>query len=217
MESTLHALNNLVNVTTIFNPSPLPTFNQINSFPWHKVDWLLVNEGEALDLYNTFVHKDRDKVRPGTAGPIHEMIAGLSEQPPLSNTNIICTLGEDGVLAVIPRFHKRNALHGSPSFMSFPAVNLQGTTRDTTGAGDCFTGYFVAGLMEFGPHAEVGREIQEEDIARLLKTCVQVHVLSLHLHFTTDLLQAAGMCVEKQGTIDSIPSRNEVETRMSAN
>jgi ribokinase len=217
MESTLYALNNSDNVTIIFNPSPLLTFDQIDSFPWHKVNWLLVNEGEALDLYDALVRKDHDKGTPGTPSPIHELIASLSEQPPLCNTNIVCTLGKDGVLAVIPTLHKRNSAHGSPSFMSFPAAELQGTTRDTTGAGDCFTGYFVAGLMEFDAHAEVGREIQEDDMARILKKCVQVDAQSFRLCFITDFIQAAGMCVEKRGTIDSIPSRDEVEARMSIN
>jgi ribokinase len=75
MESTLYALNNSDNVTIIFNPSPLPTFDQIDSFPWHKVDWLLANEGEALDLYDALVRKDRDKGTPGTPSPMHELIA----------------------------------------------------------------------------------------------------------------------------------------------
>jgi len=179
MESLHYALNNSGNVTTIFNPSPLPRPDEIDKFPWQKIDWLLVNEGEALDLHSVLTHQDQEN---GT--PIRDIIAGLSDQPPLSQTNIICTLGKDGVLAFIPTCHKPKSLHDAPSFMYFPAAKLQGTTRDTTGAGDCFTGYFVQGLMEFDAHAKVGREIREEDVARILKICVQV---GIHCFFWTHL------------------------------
>jgi len=198
MESIHYALNNCRNSVTIFNPSPLPTSEQIDSFPWHKIDWLLINEGEAFDLHHAFTHPDRDISKPNPSISAQELVVGLSAQPPLNKTNIICTLGKDGVLALIPKFHKSSIPHEVSSFMYCPAIELQGETRDTTGAGDCFTGYFVQGLMEFGPHAEVGKEIQELDIAHILKTSVH----------------AAGMCVEKSGTIDSMPTRAEVEARM---
>lgn len=71
--------------------------------------------------------------------------------------------------------------------------------------------------MEFGPQARVGDEIQEQDVATILKTCVQVwSVFPFHVIYLNIYLQAAGMCVERQGTIDSIPARSEVEARMLA-
>ncbi|KAF9456041.1 Ribokinase-like protein [Collybia nuda] len=198
MDSTLYALKNAQNTTIIFNPSPLPSTKEIAGFPWHKVDWLIVNEGETRDLYEAlFGHGNS-----GTTSTMsnRKLIASLSAQSAFASTNIICTLGKDGVLAFIPTFHRRNTMDGSPSFLQLPAAKLQGHVRDTTGAGDCFTGYFVQGLMEHGPHAKVGREIQEHDIVCILKICVQ----------------AAGMCVEREGTIDSIPTRAEVDVRMSS-
>ncbi|KAF8068616.1 Ribokinase-like protein [Lyophyllum atratum] len=201
-ESTLYALNNSKNTTTIYNPSPVPSTDQIKDFPWSKVDWLVVNEGEAEDLYNALCDPEGHHTHPKSGAPRshRELLSILSAQPAFATTNIICTLGKDGVLAFIPSFHRPKTAHEAPSFMHFPAATLHGTIRDTTGAGDCFTGYFVQGLMQFGPHARVGREIREQDIAKILKICVQ----------------AAGMCVERQGTIDSIPTRSEVEARMSA-
>ncbi|GLB45170.1 putative catalyzes the phosphorylation of ribose at O-5 in a reaction requiring ATP and magnesium [Lyophyllum shimeji] len=197
-ESTLYALNNSGNATTIYNPSPMPSPDQIKSFPWNKVDWLIVNEGEAEDLYNALCEPNG---RPAGSVPRshRELLSLLSGQPAFATTNIICTLGKDGVLAFIPAFHRPKTAHEAPSFMHFPAATLQGTIRDTTGAGDCFTGYFVQGLMEFGPGARVGDEIREQDVAKILKICIQ----------------AAGMCVERPGTIDSIPTMSEVEARMS--
>lgn len=203
MDAIHYALNHSGEVTTIFNPSPLPTPGEIDHFPWQKVDWLLVNEGEALDLYKDLVRSEWDNATTisnmSESPPIRELISSLSEQPSLCKANIICTLGKDGVLAFIPTFHKPKSSHDVATFMYFPAAKLQGSIRDTTGAGDCFTGYFVASLMEFGARARVGKEILEDDIAQILKRCVQ----------------AAGMCVERQGTIDSIPTRADVDARMA--
>lgn len=197
LSSTHYALENARRAVTILNPSPLPSKEEILEFPWHKVDWLIVNEPEAYGLYIALSEK---RVKHTGSMSTRELVFELSTQPPLLTTNIICTLGPEGVLAFIPTFHRPEAEHDVPSFMHFPVAKLQGEARDTTGAGDCFTGYFVQGLMEFGPYACVGKEIRETELANILRTCVQ----------------AAGMCVEKPGTIDSIPTRSQVESRMSS-
>jgi len=98
----------------------------------------------------------------------------------------VCTLGAAGVLTW---------LTGGKRLLYLPAVQLQGSVRDTTGAGDCFTGYFVAGLMMrahrgFGP-------LGSHDVAELVRFCSQ----------------AAGMCVEKRGAVESIPLRADVQAR----
>jgi len=194
MQSTHYALQNAKNAAVILNPSPLPSAGEIREFPWHKVDWLVVNETEAEGLYLAMLGTE------GTPSPsvsTREVLSLLSAQPLFKETNIVCTLGADGVLAFIPTFHRTS--HEAPSFIYLPAARLRGEIRDSTGAGDCFTGYFVQGLMEFGSHAVVGKDIKELDITRLLKRCVY----------------AAGMSVEKSGTIESIPTRGEVEERMA--
>jgi len=50
-----------------------------------------------------------------------------------------------------------------------PTVALEGNVRDTTGAGDCFTGYFVASLMQFG-----SKQLSKGDVVELLQLSVQV-------------------------------------------
>ncbi|KAG6900376.1 hypothetical protein C0993_011726 [Termitomyces sp. T159_Od127] len=195
MDSTIYALNKSNNVTTIYNPSPMPSFQEVKDFPWDKIDWLIVNETEAEDLYKIFSGHE-STVNLGKS--CSEILLLLSAQPALATTNVICTLGKDGVLAFIPAFHQQQSEDHAPSFIQLPAAVLQGTTRDTTGAGDCFTGYFVQGLMEFGPQAKPGHGIEESDIVNILKTCVQ----------------AAGICVERPGTIDSVPTMLEVKTRL---
>lgn len=171
MESTIYALLKFDNATTIYNPSPIPSFQEIKDFPWDKIDWLIVNESEAEDLYN-ILSGHGSTVSLGKPGS--DILMLLSAQPVLATTNIICTLGKDGVAAFIPAFHRQNLENCEPSIIQLPAAVLQGTVRDTTGAGDCFTGYFVQGLMEFGPQAKPGYGIGESDIVSILKICVQV-------------------------------------------
>jgi len=212
-ESTLYALDSVRNATTIFNPSPLPTSGQTRAFPWERVDWLIVNEEEARDLHSAL----QDEATPSSP---HALIAALSGLPSFATTNIIYTLGKAGVIAFIPAFHRSERALDSPSFMHFPATELRGAVCDTTGAGDCFTGYFVQGLMELGRLAKVGADVNEITIANILKRCVQAsiynnrHSFSRHT-YPKETVQAAGMCVERPGTIDSIPFRNEVEARLA--
>jgi len=156
----------------IFNPSPLPTPEQIRAFPWEKVHWLVVNEGEARGLFLAFSESTADEI---SSWSNQDLVIALSGLPSFNVTNIICTLGKDGVLAFVPALHRFNPTPDSrfhPLFV--PAAELQNAACDTTGAGDCFTGYFVQGLMEFSPRARVGEEIRERDVANILKTCVQV-------------------------------------------
>ncbi|CAA7270024.1 unnamed protein product [Cyclocybe aegerita] len=242
--STYYALQHAREGTTVvLNPSPLPSEEEIRAFMWHRVDWLLVNEREARGLYGALTNRggkegsarasSSPRINPGGGGGVggsgtgnsmgsptqtlsnRELIARLSALPAFANVNIVCTLGADGVLAFVPAFHRPRTPVEAPSFMHLPAARLiGGVPKDTTGAGDTFAGYFVAGLMEFGEGAWVGRgvghgsdgrvggrgrEIKEADVVRLLKVCVQ----------------AAGMCVEKSGTIESIPTRAQVEERMA--
>lgn len=176
MQSTHYALQNAKNATVILNPSPLPSASEIREFPWHKVDWLVVNETEAEGLYLSM--KGTEGMPPPSVST-RETLTLLSAQPLFKETNIVCTLGADGVLAFIPTFHRPSTHEAPPSFIYLPAAKLRGEIRDSTGAGDCFTGYFAQGLMEFGPHAVVGKDIKELDITRILKRCVYVSVRAL--------------------------------------
>ena len=170
MQSTHYALYNARNATVILNPSPLPSPSEIREFPWYKVDWLIVNEAEAEGLYLSMSGTEEKPPSMST----RELVTLLSALPLLKGTNIVCTLGADGVLAFIPAFHRPIAPDEVPSFIYLPAARLQGEIRDSTGAGDCFTGYFVQGLMEFGPNSTLGKDIKELDIRRILKICVYV-------------------------------------------
>ena len=171
MNSMYYAIHNSVKATIILNLSPLPSEEQIREFPWDRIHWLIINEAEAEGLY----HSIAEVSSPGRKGlSTKELVFELSEQTALRDTNIICTLGSDGVLAFVPTFHRPKTAHEAPSFIHLPAARVMGDVKDTTGAGDCFTGYFVQGLMEYGPRGKVGEDIREHDVARILKSCVYV-------------------------------------------
>ena len=57
-----------------------------------------------------------------------------------------------------------------PIYMPAAPVRDAGV-RDTTGAGDCFTGYLVAGLMQ---RYERGAPMGEAEMTEMLRRCVQV-------------------------------------------
>lgn len=132
--------------TTIFNPSPLPSSQELCEFPWKAVDWLIVNEGEArslaVALHNaqsqTTGPSEMDEDTEATKDPRIGTLSTLHYLPSFATSvNIVCTLGSQGVIALL--------MTGDTLYV--PAAKLNGPVRDTTGAGDCFTGYFVAGLM----------------------------------------------------------------------
>lgn len=154
-EDTLATLSHArsTGATTIFNPSPLPSHEELRSFPWRNVDWLIVNEGEARSLIDAL--KDSPN-QPTTTGD--ETSRGIKDQgmstlyalhhlPTFSSSvNIVCTLGSEGVITLLT----------SGESFHVPAAKLDGPVKDTTGAGDCFTGYLVAGLMESASNEDLG-------------------------------------------------------------
>ncbi|KAF9781283.1 Ribokinase-like protein [Thelephora terrestris] len=179
---------------TIMNPSPLPTPEQTRGFPWGKLNWLIVNEGEARDLLTSVGGSHSidaiELVTPFEGILEHRTVvlsahaigSKLASHPTFKGVNIICTLGAVGLVSFVSLV--RDA--GRKAFY-LPASKLDGPVVDTTGAGDCFTGYFVSGLMSL----EQGHE---EDLIGVLNTSIK----------------AAGICVQRRGTIDSIPLRGEV-------
>ncbi|KAJ7097634.1 Ribokinase-like protein [Mycena epipterygia] len=173
-------------ISTVFNPSPMPTAEELKAFPWHHLTWLIVNSGEALDLCKALgLDVQAASASASAADTAKPLLSRLSSHMP--TTNLVCTLGADGVLAKFTLLREAEPVY-------LPAAKLQGTTRDTTGAGDCFTGYMVAGLMSLE-----GQNATSEDYVSVLKRCAQ----------------AAGMCVEKRGALASIPLGGDVDARLN--
>jgi ribokinase len=168
--STAHALG----IVTIMNPSPLPTVEQTREFPWEKLSWLIVNEGEARDLLTGVgephtvdaielvfspkgVPEDRTAVRSA-----HAIVSKLVSHPKFKGIDIICTLGSVGLVAFV------SLIQGAgKTALYFPTAKLNGPVLDTTGAGDCFTGYFVSGLMGL-------KQDDKEGLVGVLNTSIKV-------------------------------------------
>lgn len=135
------------------NPSP---YNDLlRAVDFGKLSWLLVNEVEAEQI-------------SGSADPeaawarLHERYPGLS---------LLVTLGSAGSMAFTPDGQR----------IRQEAFRVRAV--DTTAAGDTFTGYFIAGLMEGLPLSDCMRRAS----------------------------RAASISVTRPGAADSIPLRAEVE------
>ncbi|KAN0107725.1 Ribokinase-like protein [Russula decolorans] len=182
-------------IVTVFNPSPMPADAELHAFPWAALSWLIVNEGEADSLLRMIGgNPGNHKVEEGypvnwpddsNLRPAFSTLNKLRHSERLVSTGIVCTLGAAGILA---------SICGLKEILFFSAAALEGSVRDTTGAGDCFSGYFVAGLMEYRKN-----HLSKDEAVELLRLCVQ----------------AAGICVEKNGAMESIPERPVVEARLS--
>ena len=157
-------------VVTIFNPSPMPSDVQLYRFPWTSLSWLIVNQGEAESLLRVI---GGDSMNRETEAKYHadwpdddglrtafSTLDKLSHSGGLISTAVVCTLGATGVLV---------SMQNPKEMLYLPAAVLQGDVRDTTGAGDCFTGYFVAGLTPFG-----SRQPTKDEMVELLRLSVQV-------------------------------------------
>lgn len=165
----------------------MPSDDELRAFPWDKLTWLIVNEGEASDLYSVLADSSATSDASGSVSDVGgsgfasdggKAYTALTAYPKvlqlasrIPKTNIVCTLGSAGVLALV---RTASSSHSSPEIIFLPAAKLQGGKPvDTTGAGDCFTGYMVAGLMQLRERSGTG-ELTKEGVEGVLKRCVQV-------------------------------------------
>ncbi|PLW08955.1 hypothetical protein PCANC_19340 [Puccinia coronata f. sp. avenae] len=179
-------------ITTVFNPSPLPTLTEVTELvDWSAIDWLIVNEEEARILRDRANSRNRCNAQLECDKNPHltPELAVLQDLISLSMAtfSIVITLGSRGSLLAF-RFSSELWLgfHTPPSPGKRPVIN-------TTGAGDCFTGFLVAELIR------LGTEIPVDQLLPRLKESLQL------------ASQAARLCVENHGTIDSYPSLREVQ------
>ncbi len=134
--------------------NPAPMSEEVKSYPLEYVDIFIINEVEGEALTG---EDDPEKI-----------VLKMQALYPKSKT--VLTLGKAGL---IYKDHERT--------VSMKALEV--AVVDTTGAGDTFVGYFLAGLM------------QEKSLEVSLQTGIT----------------ASAICVGRHGAADSIPTRKEVE------
>lgn len=133
--------------------NPSPFNDKLNDVDMNKISIFLLNEVEGGQITGLV---DSD-----------EILAKMREMFP--HAKIVLTLGKDGA-----KYAEGENVYHQPIF-KVKAV-------DTTAAGDTFTGYFLAGLID-------GKEIPE-----ILKMSAK----------------ASSIAVQREGAVSSIPYKNEV-------
>lgn len=165
-------------VQTVWNPSPMPSPEVLAEVPWPSLSWLLLNEGEAGDLLAVLGGQAAGKGAEG-------LLAGLQAVDRLAGVGLVVTCGAEGVVASAGEGVVRAA-----------AGELRGKAVDTTGAGDCFTGFFATLLSQVVP----GRTPSAAELHAVLAVACQ----------------AAAICVESEGAMESVPVMGQVRERMAA-
>lgn len=121
--------------TTIFNPSPMLSKEELQGFNWKDVDVLIVNEGEGKDLLQAMGSDNDD-------GKEEDILNALDTLEQLGQVSwIVMTKGAKGVSARVKIDNDNKREHFDVAAAKPKQV------RDTTGAGDTFAGNLVAGLM----------------------------------------------------------------------
>ncbi len=147
-------------LSIILNPSPYD--ERLDEVDFNKLSWLLVNEVEAEQISEA-----GDPEAAWTQ--IHRKYPELS---------VLITLGQKGSVAF-------QCCDGKVIKVKQESIPVRAI--DTTAAGDTYTGYFVAALME----------------GKSLKDCMQLASI------------AAAISVTREGAAPSIPYRDEVEERLT--
>ncbi|MBQ7507579.1 MAG: ribokinase [Lachnospiraceae bacterium] len=147
-------------MTVVLNPSPYN--DSLKDIDYSKVSWLLVNEVEAFQISG---EKDPEKA--------WEFLH--SKYPELS---CVITLGSEGCAAyqTNPDDYEKQRQ---------PAIKVE--ARDTTAAGDTFTGYFISSVMK-------GQSLKDS----IFRATV-----------------ASSISVTREGAAKSIPNDDEVESACS--
>lgn len=180
----------------VLNAAPAPDARsplmRAGAAVWDEVDVLVVNEGELQQLVHAAmstgagpganVEETTDTGEVIEMSALTEMNRGivrdvrrLRAQVGLRRASVVVTLGKLGVVVV------RWDGQGVEMVRSVPAVQVQRVV-DTTGAGDCFTG-FVAGLMA-----------QDTPFDQAVRYAVA----------------AAGVSVCRRGAAEAVPTMREV-------
>ncbi|KAF9104295.1 hypothetical protein BGX27_010146 [Mortierella sp. AM989] len=172
-------------MTICFNPSPM-TEKLPEEYPMHLVDYLLINEIEAQELHSYLTAKAGSTLSSSSSHITASESFPVLEKAYPQISGIIITLGGDGLVARFRIKEEDNELK------EFRMGIVKNEIVNTTGAGDTFTGYFVANLVR---NQELNARFTEEQFKDAL------HEAS----------HAASLAVGKEGAMDSIPIKDHVD------
>lgn len=146
-----------IGMKIILNPSPMN--EKIKELPLDQINYFLLNEIEAMQILDMEEPKEIDG----------KYISGLLHQK-FPEATIVLTLGSEGSVCISGDEYVEQSIY-------------KVKTVDTTAAGDTYTGYFIAGILN-------GKTIKEAmDTAS----------------------KASAVAVSRQGAAPSIPCLEEVE------
>lgn len=186
----IHHLSKNPNVTIIYNPSPLVSFDSKLLNALHESDFIIVNEIEAMDIVKHFhpsadrapltLLKDASNFIPNSdvSDFVNKYIAILTKlRTLLTKPNIVITMGGEGILYTAT---------GQFSYGYVPSTDIdEDEIVDTTGCGDTFLGAFTLEMYKKG------------EIEGAVKFASR----------------AAGQAAMKRGASEGIPRWAEVERR----
>lgn len=135
--------------------NPSPINENISLLPMEKINWFILNEIEGMAISG---EDNKDKVAESI----------LKKYP---EAKVALTLGEEGVI-----YLDKNQQH------SFGIYDVE--VKDTTGAGDTFTGYFMANIIEGNP-------------------------IPLALERAS---KASALAISERGASNAIPTKDQVES-----
>lgn len=159
------------NIPVAFNPAPMS--GEAMELPLSQARCLILNEIEASAITDSDGRANSRADSQGGTAKIDGMVRALVERFP--NSLVALTLGAAGVKLID---------QGQVSAIASPSVKAV----DTTGAGDTFVGYFLAGLVDGQSSADAA---------------------SMACH-------AAALSVTVEGATPSIPSKAELLKFMNA-
>ncbi|KAI8049753.1 Ribokinase-like protein [Syncephalis plumigaleata] len=183
---------------TLFNPAPMSD-DVLNEYDMRLVDLCIVNETEATHMLR-LLNGDDNAQASASMSP-SDLVEQLFTQ--FSNlAGVIVTLGSEGLIAKFndtkPSEHSNNDNNNDDdTIIRIAACPIKDKVIDTTGAGDTFIGYLVTGLMEHGwqpqhplPHATLASVLRRASMA-------------------------SALAIQRQGAMESIPIRSQVDEAMN--
>ncbi|KAJ9103131.1 hypothetical protein QFC21_002553 [Naganishia friedmannii] len=225
----LRAAASQTNVTTIYNPSPMPTGPQLAAFPWNCVGWLIVNEGELGDIAKAVFGESLEE---GSEGDVKDAVEYLTKKKEEDGKKTLeaATVVAKALHTALPRLSSKSNDNDNKTNPDAAVVNIICTlgasgvlyvrSSSTSQAGTdakCLpaakllrpirdttgAGDCFMGFLAAGLMRlrEENGDDAEDRFEGVLKRC----------------LTACSMCVENEGAQDSYPTMAQVEARLAKN